>query len=140
MVAETEGVAARARDLVRVTYDDLFVLGDLFEALKYGAWVFVIGIIVFGVGKKGKVMLPTENRPFPEFNAIVYSLDMFLPIIDFYQAKFWLPSANGGHEFFQGKWYAFSVGVFFRLYLWIHIFLGWTLSTLFVVGLTGLVH
>jgi CO/xanthine dehydrogenase Mo-binding subunit len=37
VVAETERAAARARDLVRVEYEDLPVLSDPFEALKPGA-------------------------------------------------------------------------------------------------------
>ena len=37
VVAETEQIAARARDLIRVEYEDLPVLTDPFEALKPGA-------------------------------------------------------------------------------------------------------
>ena len=53
----------------------------------------------------------------------MYSLDAFVPLIDFHQAKLWLPKPG-----------------WLRGYLWLHTSAGWTLTTLLVAGLTGLVR
>ena len=59
----------------------------------------------------------------PVFNTFVYSLDSFIPLIDLHQAKYRLPT-----------------GCSLRVYHWLHIGFGWLLTTLLVVGLTGLVR
>jgi hypothetical protein len=59
----------------------------------------------------------------PKFNSLVYSIDTFVPLVNLYQAKYWLPNNR-----------------FLRLYHWVHIAFGWILTTLLVVGLTGLVR
>ena len=88
--------------------------------------LILLGWGVFWCADKCHVMQSTKDNP-SEFNAFVYSLDVFLPIVKLHQEEFWLPTA--------GKPY----GSYFRLYLWFHIGLGWLLSTLFVVSLTGVV-
>ena len=97
----------------------------------YRAWLaayWIVPIILFGavmffIGSQfGQFQTTITGNP-PEFNPFVYSLDSFVPLIDFHQAKYRLPSA----------WWL-------RLYHWFHIGMGWSLSTLFVVGLTGLVR
>jgi hypothetical protein len=64
---------------------------------------------------------------YPRFQALFYSLDAFLPIVDLHQERFWLPDASK------------PCGVAIRYYLWVHIAFGWFFSTLFVSGVTGLV-
>ena len=62
-----------------------------------------------------------EHKPeanTPKFNAVMYSLDSFVPLINLGQAK-----------------YRYPTGAFLRTYLWVHILAGWTLSTLLAVGL-----
>jgi hypothetical protein len=55
-------------------------------------------------------------------------LDTFLPIISFGQEGSWYPKASG--------WYGYgTLG-----YLWAHIAFGWVLTTLGVLGVTGLVR
>lgn len=73
---------------------------------------------------KEPIHLPAD---YPEFNSFVYSVDSFLPIVDLHQENYWLPRGDG-------DW-----GWFFRLYLWLHIAVGWLLSTVAVFGLTGLI-
>ena len=70
------------------------------------------------------IHLPAD---YPEFNSFVYSVDTFLPIVDLHQENYWLPSGDK-------RW-----GWFFRLYLWLHIAVGWLLSTVAVFGLTGII-
>jgi len=73
--------------------------------------------------------LPTEYTP---FNAFWYSLDTLIPLIDLGQEKAWSPSPHGTiHEDLKG-WLVLG-------YLYFHILLGWTLSTLTVVALSGLI-
>lgn len=64
---------------------------------------------------------------YPAFNPITYSLDTIIPIVDLHQESYWLPRDTK-----PGGW-------FFRAWHWLHIGLGWMLTTLFVTGLTGIV-
>ncbi|MFB3136177.1 MAG: hypothetical protein ACE1Y3_10645, partial [Rhodospirillales bacterium] len=78
-----------------------------------------------GRWSKDQIQLPAD---YPEFNSFVYSIDTFLPIVDLHQENYWLPRGDG-------DW-----GWLFRLYLWLHIAVGWLLSTVAVFGLTGLIR
>ncbi|MBT6095139.1 MAG: hypothetical protein HOH04_09665, partial [Rhodospirillaceae bacterium] len=64
---------------------------------------------------------------YPGFTSLVYSLDTFFPIVDLHQESNWNPINTG-------VW-----GGFFRLYLWLHIALGWILTTIGVIGFTGVI-
>ncbi len=83
----------------------------------------MLGAFLFQSGSDGAQFEKTIDGEPPAFNNIVYSLDSFVPLIDFHQAKYRLP-----------------VGLPLRVYLWAHIAFGWILTTLLVVGLTGLVQ
>jgi len=113
--------------------------------------VIVTGWLMFWLGYQAEQMTPpgesayvtdpangvrTLSERYPKFNAAVYSLDMFLPIINLYQADFWLPNANAGPEVFHLWGVVVRTGGLLRVYLWFHILSGWTLTTLLVVGLT----
>jgi hypothetical protein len=60
---------------------------------------------------------------------LVYAVDTFLPIITFGQKDHWTPNSSAGAD-----------GAWLRRYLWMHIWLGWLLTTLFVAGLTPIVR
>ena len=96
----------------------------------------------YAEGDTGIVIPGDDDRQlsvvYPRFNFLVYSVDTFVPLIDLHQGKYWLPNANRGHEIPKIK--GLHTGGLLRLYLWIHILMGWLLSTLLVVGLTGLVR
>ena len=64
---------------------------------------------------------------YPKFNAFVYSLESFVPLIKLDQSANWAPNANRA-------W-----GRFLRYYLYLHITAGWVLTTLWVGAVTGLV-
>lgn len=97
------------------------------------------GLLVFGIGYKKGIIVPMEKEAYvsgqvghlregyPKFSALAYSIEMFVPVLDLRIAKYWIPDANK-------LW-----GVFIRLYMWLHIILGWILTTLLIVGLTGLI-
>lgn len=76
---------------------------------------------------KGKWLPPD----YPAFSAIVYSLDVFLPIVDLHQEDFWLPGKTDG-----GWGWAWR----YKVWMWIEILLGWFLTTLFIAGFTPLIR
>jgi hypothetical protein len=154
------GEEREAREIARAKQDDIRKWGHLSRYGKawnrflgvtmghgYQVWrvlllaLFfnVVGIGVFEWSFQSQVMVPIKDRPtdyvrgsrcpsnIPCFEPVVYSVDVFLPIVDLRQEIYWLPLAVG------------PLGIFFRIYYWIHILLGWILTTLGVAGLTGLI-
>jgi hypothetical protein len=75
---------------------------------------------------------------YPRFNAFVYSLESFVPLLKLDQSSNWVPNANRGkpHRFWR---LSYKSGGVLRMYLWCHIILGWVLTSLWVGALTGLV-
>ena len=67
---------------------------------------------------------------YPKFNAFIYSLDVFLPIVDLHQEAYWLPGKQEQALFW---------GWGYKVWLWLEILLGWFLTTIAVAGLTGIV-
>ena len=80
------------------------------------------------------------SEGYPVFNSLVYSIDVFVPVVDLCQAKYWLPNANRGSELVPTSSAALCTGGLLLLWLWIETALGWILTTLFLVGITGLVR
>ncbi len=113
------------------------------RALLWSLAFVIAGALIFGWANARGLMAPSSPEiltdplyraggtippDYPRFDALFYSLDAFLPIVDLHQESFWLPDA--------GK----PFGALVRIYLWTHIAAGWLLSTLFVSGVTGLVR
>ena len=78
-------------------------------------------------------------------SAMMYSVDLFLPVIDLRQAKLWEPDPDKKGAFIfqlseKSKLTVPVSGRWLRRWMWFHIFAGWVLTTLFVVGLTGLIR
>jgi len=111
-------------------------------ALLWGLIIVIIGYLffelayIFSLMVPSSLAIPTDSRHsagwrlppnYPRFQALAYSLDAFLPIVDLHQERFWLPDA--GKPWGAALWYC----------LWFHILAGWVFSTLFVSGVTGLV-
>ncbi|MEM6440681.1 MAG: hypothetical protein AAF763_13410 [Pseudomonadota bacterium] len=70
-----------------------------------------------------------EGSSYPHFNALIYSADTLLPVVDLEMQGFWIPDA-------EAPWLHAKTT---RTYLWLHIALGWALSLLAVAGFSGLV-
>ncbi len=107
-------------------------------------WIFafvILGTALFGIGfKKGLVVPIDATGHISEFNPLAYSFDAFVPLVDLYQESFWLPDATLEFQYRISKDSAIPIkGSHLRIYLWIHIFAGWILTTLLIAGLTGLV-
>lgn len=65
---------------------------------------------------------------YPHFVPLTYAIDLFLPVIDLGQERFWVPHA--GHE----------VGLWLWVLKWGVIVSGWYLTTLFISSFTGLLR
>lgn len=120
-----------------------------------------LGWVLFGIGYWGGLVTPQNQSAYvkrsvstvdgdaevrelsdvyPRFNFLVYSVDVFVPLIDLHQAKYWLPNASRGAKVLNIKGFALHTGGLLRLYLWVHITMGWAITMLLVAGLTGLIR
>lgn len=117
-------------------------------------WVLMTAVW-FGQAKRAEVMTTAneevfldasyardrvEPKEYPQFNAVVYSLDAFLPIIDLRQEAYWMPNAKLACVVAGTELRVSPCGGLFRLYHWIHILLGWLATTLMVFSVTGLIR
>ena len=103
------------------------------RALFWAIGIVLLGTYLFGKGMEYGVIAPaheTSESHFP-FSAFWYSLDAFLPVVNLRQHDHWVPTAH------QVTVWGIRYDEFLRRYLWIHILLGWTITTLFVAGVTG---
>ena len=81
------------------------------------------------------------SKDYPRFNALVYSIDVFVPLVDLHQQKYWLPNASRGDELPIFKVFKLPTsGWWLRSYLWVQIAVGWLLTTLLALGLSGLIR
>jgi hypothetical protein len=131
-------------------------IGYGFIPLRALWWILgfvVLGTALFGWGYALRAVSPTEEAAYesfmqsgttpphyPRFNAFVYSLENFLPVVDLHQGEYWRPNpAHGDAEDLQSR-SAERAGVLLRWYLWLHILAGWILTPLLFAGLSGLIH
>ena len=76
------------------------------RAFWFGAIVIAFGSIVFSVARRAMLILPTDmdqwtaavrnpqTKTYPTFNSLVYSIEMFTPILKLFVADKWLPDAR----------------------------------------------
>jgi hypothetical protein len=128
------------------------------RALWWMAGFVAIGTLLFGLGYLTRIVTPTDPAAYrafvesgttpphyPPFNALIYSLENFLPVVALHQEEYWRPNplhsvrgetSSGGN----GSAGGIPAGRLLRWYLWFHILAGWTLTPLFFAGLSGLVR
>ena len=108
-----------------------------YRPLLIGLVVLIIGSVVFNWGYKNNLFIGkvSEDKSI-NFNAIVYSIDSFVPIINYHQEDARLPKADRTCELVK----EFSCGKILVMYYWFHVTMGWILSTLFIVSFTSLVR
>jgi hypothetical protein len=133
-------------DPPRVLYGLIMCYGHRpWAALRWVIGIVILGTGIFHWGFRNGLITPTKTQEssqpvhYPKFNALVYSLDTFTPLIDFDQADHWRPNAYLTKTV---GWKRLSVNVsgrMVRIYLWLHIFCGWGLISLLAASLTGLV-
>ena len=118
------------------------------RALGWGLGVMILGALVFSMGRQQNIMTymgptntePTEQAQCLDFSAVTYSIDAFIPLVDFQIAKNWLPNPQKGDVIIQTKCFSLTTGAVVRLYHMFHVFMGWVLTSLLVLGLSGLVR
>ncbi|MFH1371416.1 MAG: hypothetical protein ABII09_09060 [Planctomycetota bacterium] len=98
---------------------------QLWKAWIAAIFIIFVGSVVFKLGHKKIVQ--TDKEPYHRFNSFIYSLEKFVPVVNLSMAQYWIPDTNK-------RW-----GRFVRGYLWFHICAGWIITTLLIVGLTGLI-
>jgi sRNA-binding regulator protein Hfq len=79
------------------------------------------------------------SEDYPRFNAFIYSLEKFVPLLSLEMGQHWLPDANRGTWLRLHNRNLLTSGSLLRCYLWFHIISGWILTTLWIGGITGLV-
>jgi hypothetical protein len=111
--------------------------------------VIGIGWLVFDYGFNHDLVTPPEEKAYktgtheltelyPRFNAFVYSLETFVPLLKLGISQYWMPNATRPPLLVIHHWHI-TAGGLLRGYLWFHIIAGWVLTTLWVGGLTKLV-
>jgi hypothetical protein len=127
-----------------------------YQALGWAVLWVIAGGFLFGWGYQKEIVIPTkaeaygtdkktrqETAFYPAFSRWLYSLDTFVPIINFGQKDYWGPQVACNRSWLKG-------GSLIRLcicgtralylYRWVHIVFGWGLITLVVTGFTNLVR
>lgn len=114
----------------------------------------LLGSVIFQVGYWQGWMTPTKvvehvfetpdvaprlSPDYPKFNALVYSLDVFTPMTYLHQADYWMPNPMKGPLLPLGL-LSVRAGDLLRIYMWLHVVAGWTLTSLLIAGLSGLVE
>lgn len=97
------------------------------RTLLWALGFVILGAFLFNEGYQAGHLVPPKPEVKSQFNAIGYSLDSFLPIINLHQEELFVPTGVGNARWIQ-------------YYYWLHICLGWALITLGVAGFTGLVR
>jgi hypothetical protein len=136
-------------------------IGYGYRPLRALWWIggFVLfGAMLFGGGYRAGAMTPVDPDAYeafarggrapahyPHFNAFVYSLENFLPVVDLQLGNHWRPNPRERvvQDPASGEWEterATLAGKLLRWYLWFHILAGWTLTPLLFAGLSGLIR
>ena len=124
-------------------------IGYGYRPLRALWWILgfvLLGTALFGAGYRMNIITPTEANAFgkfaesgtapghyPPFNAFVYSLENFLPVVDLHQGEYWRPNPRQPDS-------GTVPASLLRWYLWLHILAGWTLTPLLFAGLSGLIR
>ena len=69
---------------------------------------------------------------YPEFNALAYSADVFIPFFALHQEPYWYPKPREMDGWFF-RW-------FMPFWYWLEIGAGWVLTSLFLLSITGLLR
>jgi hypothetical protein len=133
------------------------------RAFGWSLLVIALGWLFFQLGDDWKLFTPTgdkayvvqkdgtrkfiNGRPqisedYPKFNAFMYSVETFVPLLKLGIGEHWAPNANFGATLSRGMLvkigFPRNYGSLLRCYMWVHIISGWVLGTLWIGGLTKL--
>jgi hypothetical protein len=113
--------------------------------------MIALGCGIFSIAYKHDIISPTTEKAYettpkglkklsqdyPKFNAFVFSLESFTPLLKLDQVSNWTANAYRG-KCLKRLGLQLTAGSLVRVYLWFHIMSGWLLTSLWVAGLTGL--
>ncbi|MBV9998453.1 MAG: hypothetical protein JO015_04980 [Verrucomicrobia bacterium] len=121
------------------------------RALLLSIVIVIIGAGLFKIGYHKRIVMPTAGdayyadsdetelkERYPKFNALIYSLETFVPLVKLGMESHWIPNANRSSDLHLSRVVLHLNGSMLRCYLWLHIIAGWILTTLWVGGFTGL--
>jgi len=122
-----------------------------FRVIRWILAFIIVGWMIFGLGNHYGIMTPSKvetylssdvkkerkalSPDYPKFSFVIYSIDAFIPVINLHVKDYWQPNANKGDK----RFLSFTSGELLRIYLIVHTFAGWILTTVFLIGLTGLI-
>ena len=144
-------------------------LWDVFAGYGYrlrytAAWmmgIVVFGTVIFGVADSHGNIVPTHpvvalskdyrekiapdgdflptqavKPEYPAFNPLLFSLDVFTPSAVFHQEDSWGPRSGGG------EWTDLDVDIlwFLTLWYWLEVAMGWILTSMLLLSVTGLLR
>jgi hypothetical protein len=129
------------------------------RAFYWALGVVMVGWFIFAQADKAERMVPAVERfyldrdayreyrlsgvlpdGYPNFRALTYSIDVFLPIVSFSQEEHWRPGNLGFLDQPKERWYDPRSWNWLRFYNRLHIILGWVLTTIAVLGFTGIIR
>lgn len=126
------------------------LLGYGYKPIRVIYWaigIWLLGAILFSYGYNKEQIKPpskfawedTEYQEYytyyPKFDPLIYSLDVFLPIVNLGQQDFWKPISN---HLITYKWFR-CAGSLLLLFVYLEILLGWFLTSMLIAGITGLI-
>jgi len=124
------------RSVFRVTigygYCPLWAFWEVLVLIVLGWAVYERSYVIRNIvptDKDAYVAFKHDGQPpgyYPGFVPLIYSLENSLPLVKLGQTEKWQPDPISA--------------IYLRYFLWFQILLGWFLATLFVAGVTGVVH
>jgi hypothetical protein len=97
------------------------------RAVLWGILFVLVGYLVFHLGHEAG-LLKKSPRTSGSFSALGYSVDTLIPVVTFGQDQHWSPVSST------------VSGQLVQLYMWVHILIGWVLTSLGLLAVTGLVR
>jgi len=126
------------------------------NALIYCLVFYLLGVVYFHQGWKTGVMSPVKpnayvrvdgretmeiRQDYPCMSAWAYSADVFIPLVNLHQKEFWLPNARlTNARLLSERWVMRVSGERLCWWLWVETLSGWVLTTLLIVGVSGLIR
>ena len=127
-------------------------------SLVWIAGIIFIGAIIFSSAQSADRMTPAKERfylnqariqeyeltgvlpaGYPKFSPILYSVDVFLPIVSFSQEDHWRPANLPFYERLRIRWWNPRTWNKYRFYNRLHIILGWIFTSIAVLAFTGVI-
>ena len=106
--------------------------------LIIGLLFIIAGCFIFSwANEENLFVYKKKQEASVSFNSVMYSIDSFVPIINFHQQNARLPKSGRQCTLFEAKR---DCGSLLSVYFWVHIVMGWVVSSLFVMSFTNLVR